>query len=100
MLSIGPGKLKSKPNMVMISRSSSIRAYFETCLYSSFVKRLIILLNDGDVSYSNLADINVAIVASNTYLLSGMVQWPTMLRYRSKIFWAVNRVSRRYLFLR
>jgi len=86
MVSTGPGKLKSKPNIVIISSSSSIRAYLDTCLYSSFVNRPIIRLNDGDVSYSSFADINIEMVAKSTYLLSGMVQWPTILRYRSKIF--------------
>ena len=98
MLSIGPGKLKSKPKRFMISRSSSIRACFETCLYSSLFNKLIILLNEGDVSYSSLADISVAIVARSTYLLSGRFQCPTIFKYRSKMCQAAKRVSILYPF--
>ena len=86
MDSTGPGKLKSKPNLIMISSSSSMSAFLVTYFYSSIVKRLIIRLNEGEVSYSSLADSNVEIVANRTYYLSWKFQCPIIFKYRSNMF--------------
>jgi hypothetical protein len=86
MVSTGPGKLKSKPNFIMMSNSSSISAFLVTYFYSSIVKRVIIRLKDGDVSYSSLADSNVEMVANRTYYLSWKFQCPIIFKYRSNMF--------------
>lgn len=62
----GPGKLKSKPKICKMWYSKSINCYLLTNFFSSSVSKLIILVKLGEMGYSNLAAINIEMVAKFT----------------------------------
>ncbi len=75
---MGPGKLKSKPRVMRIWASRSMRDYLLTYLFSSSVRRLIILVKLGEIGYSSLADISTQMVARFTICDFGKLAGPTM----------------------
>ena len=98
ILSMGPGKLKSKPNRIRISYSRATRSCFDMFFFSDSLRRLIILEKEGCIGYSNLAAKRIEIVDNVTIYWSGQFQCPINCRYLSKMLHAINSVSILYPF--
>jgi hypothetical protein len=62
----GPGKLKSKPNIIKMFISRSISFCFVTYFFSSSFNKEIILVKLGEIGYSSFAAIKILIVAKHT----------------------------------
>ena len=79
---IGHGKLKSKPILIRIQASISVRDFLLTYFCSSSVKRFIILVKLGEIGYSSFAAISTEIVArAVTYelrMFCGPVIWTNL----------------------
>lgn len=86
MLSQGPGKLKSNPNLTMMSCSRSMSAYLLTYLLSLKLSKLITWSIDGEISSCILPARITDTVASKMYYSLLKFQWPTIDKYRSKMF--------------
>ena len=98
MASIGPGKLKSKPNLIRISSSMLTRSDFEIVFFSFSLSRLIILENEGCIGCSSFAASSIQIVDKLTILFKGKFQCPKSERYLSNMQQAQKRVSILYPF--
>lgn len=90
---MGPGKLKSKPNLMSMSDSNCTRSYLVMFFFSPSVSKLIILEKDGCIGCSSLAAKRIEIVASCMSFYSGKFQWPSTVKYRSKMAAAQKSVS-------